>query len=254
MDKNNSENRSFEGSLKGTKAFNKIRNCFESMERDRDFMLKVGDLRKMLNLPKSGLLFPENKKKALENQSRIFSKLSEKNKIYYWRASADILNNYSLDIFGDVLEYYIMYGSIEPFIIFGSVKFAQVFDLQEIFSEEHYGKIDPMRIGNLEEVCDKLPIAILINPYMSQRDIVDFIKKTYEDWILPIQEDYKSKDTPVGKARKKSSFAKERNEFIIKNNDKPAREIMTLVREKFGKAIDYTYINKIIRDDKNLRN
>lgn len=255
MKENSPQNKSFENTLRETQAFKKIQCCFESMEQNKSFMARIKELRKSIGLNIKGLPAPRNSGIISNDYSIIFSKLSEKDESTYYDKVAIIANEYNLEIFGNVLEYYILYGSIEPFIRFGSVNIAQIFDLQEIFYDD-YKRINPFssRIGELENTQGELPIVILINPYMSQRDILDFIKKTYKDWIEPIQKDYKNENTPLGRARRKSSFVKKRNEFIFKNKNKPASEIVSLVNSKFGQLLDYTYINKIIRDEESRRN
>jgi len=97
------------------------------------------------------------------------------------------------------------------------------------------------------------PIAIRISPYASRRDIADFIGKIYTTEIKPLQDKYNNKKIRIGKIKTKNNFVKRRNEFIYENRDKPRIEIQKLVKNEFGRTLDYEYISKIISEVKRKR-
>jgi hypothetical protein len=102
--------------------------------------------------------------------------------------------------------------------------------------------LDPIE---LEPWSYSHPIVIRVTPYASQREIIDYIKKSYNRLIKPIQESYKL-DVPIGKIRKKKPEIQERNKFIYENKDLPRKEIARLVAEKFNQFLDYGHIGKVI--------
>jgi hypothetical protein len=103
-----------------------------------------------------------------------------------------------------------------------------------------------------EEVIDKYPIAILIHPYMTERDIIDLVKKTYKSDIEPLQKKYRKENITLGKSRKKSRKIAERNKLIYDNRNKPISEINTIINTKYGKLLEHSQIRKIIKDQEKL--
>lgn len=94
--------------------------------------------------------------------------------------------------------------------------------------------------------AEMLPIAIQFTPYATQRDLIDYIKLAYKTDIEPLQKKYRRDDVLIGRKRRRDGRILERNRFIYENRHLPAKELMTLVAEKFGKVLDYTYIRTII--------
>ncbi|MCF7843668.1 hypothetical protein K9M47_02090 [Candidatus Gracilibacteria bacterium] len=142
-------------------------------------------------------------------------------------------------------------------------------DLYSVFGEPEYGMVDVLDISDLldptlegktyedavnyfKEITYGKPVAILINPYASERNILDSIKKIYKTSILPIQNLHKNQSIKIGKIKKKDPIIEKRKDFIYKNKDLPRKEIMLMVTDKFGKGyeLDYANIGKIISLEK----
>lgn len=233
-----------------TNAFKKIKKAIETLEKDAAFIKGISELRLKLKINQRGLPLPKDQDDFFNSKLEIFSKQNSFDENNFYDALYAIEEKYGLNFIGDLLEYYVLYGSLEPFEKFGHVSIASVYDLKETLSNENNAPGDP-DINILSEYFQTdLPIAILINPYMTREDIINFVETMYTPWIKPIQLKHRKNNTPVGKARKKSDFAKERNAFILKNKDKSAKDIMSLVSDKFHQSLDYTYIQKILRDEK----
>jgi hypothetical protein len=91
----------------------------------------------------------------------------------------------------------------------------------------------------------EFPIAILISPYASIRNISDFIKKNSLA-IKKIQEKYRNKENKIGHIKTKNPKKQERNQFIYDNRKNLSiLETKRLVDEKFGECLDPEYIGKI---------
>lgn len=106
----------------------------------------------------------------------------------------------------------------------------------------------------LSKITKKYPIALLINPYVSQRDIVDYVKKFYKYSIFPFQKELRNDKIMLGKVRKKNNTVRKRNDFIFRNHLLPVKKIQSLVADKGFGVLEYTYINKIILTEKKNRN
>ncbi len=109
----------------------------------------------------------------------------------------------------------------------------------------------PNEPKELESWSYSHPVIIRVSPYASQREIIDYVKKFYVQYIKPIQERYKDNDVNLGKIRKKKTFITERNDFIWENRNLGPKKIMKLLGDKYGwddrnKIIDYAHISKII--------
>jgi hypothetical protein len=167
---------------------------------------------------------------------------------------------YGLHIFGEAFDFLLYYNSVEPMKEIGYSHFAGVYDLVNLSSLErkYLGTKEEIdRHTGLfirSEIAPITPVAILVNPYMSERDIIDFVKKTYKSEIEPIQKNYRKKHIKIKDARTKSKKKQSRNDFIYENRNLPIAELTTLVSETYGQILDYTYIQTIIRKEKEKRN
>lgn len=108
--------------------------------------------------------------------------------------------------------------------------------------------------SDIREEFENKPVLILINPYNSERDIIDFIKKNYRTKIKPIQDRYVNTSLGIGKTRKKNPKIKEIHEFVRENSKVKIKELMGVVNKKFNKNYDYTHIQKIKKTQKEKQN
>ena len=105
----------------------------------------------------------------------------------------------------------------------------------------------------LDNIADSFPLALLISPYATGRDIIDFVKKKYKTQIEPAQSAYKWTGINIGKVRKRNLSVQERDLFICKHKHLPTKRIVSLVADEYGEVLDYTYVNKIITEKCNRR-
>jgi hypothetical protein len=170
----------------------------------------------------------------------------------YRDALLQFAKKYGLDLFwADVLECYIFYNK---FVIDTMSSMISVEDIGELYRGQfpYPGEAE----GNkkiIETMSENFPVAIMLNPYVSQRDIIDYVKKTYKVSILPKLLWYRNNKIRLGTARRKNSRVKARNKFIFDNRNKSKKEIVRLVAEKFGEYLDYTYIARIIKEEEGHR-
>ena len=94
------------------------------------------------------------------------------------------------------------------------------------------------------------PIAVFVNPYASQRDLIDYIKKTFKAEIEPLLKPYRKPEVKIGKRRKRNDRVQARNRFIRANAHLPYKEIVRIIADNTGEVLDYTYIAKIVGSKK----
>lgn len=140
---------------------------------------------------------------------------------------------------------------------YGSMTLFKVVDLKNFLDEtrlpiENGVEIMPMkdRLARLRYETGKHPFAILISPYANEREIVDYVKKTYNLAIKPVLDKYKNPKVKLGILRKRNATKKARNKFIYENRNLSTKELAHLVAEKFEDILEYTHINKIIKEEK----
>lgn len=102
-------------------------------------------------------------------------------------------------------------------------------------------------IGN-DSYEKEYPVLIAINAYASRQDVLDFIKKNFTKGIFPKLKEYKDDKIKIGKIKKRGKAS--RDNFIFSNRNLKYPEIDLLQKEKFGKALGYDYVGKIIRKTK----
>jgi hypothetical protein len=99
------------------------------------------------------------------------------------------------------------------------------------------------------------PIAIRLSPRASERDILEYVKATYEKRIAPLQNKYRNEEVKIGKFKRRKSSIIERNEFIYQNRNLPRKAILEMLYKKYGfdLEMDEGYMGKIISMEKKRR-
>lgn len=259
-------------SQRNSQAFKKFINYTETLKDDPAFMSELRWFRNyhvgydtLKPIPENGLPFPKDKENHTNNTMAYAYMMNEKGDDYlnfqdFQDKKYAFEKKYGLDIYGDAFEFLLFYNSVEPMKELGFSWFATVFDLVSMtkndFLNLYKTKEEKDRNTGLfirSELAPKTPVAICVNPYMSERDIIDFVKKTYKTAIEPIQERYREKHIKLKGSRTKSKKKQSRNEFIYKNRHLPIKELTSLVTDEYGKVLDYTYIQTIIRKEEEKR-
>lgn len=223
--------------VKNTKFVNKLYKYLETLKRTDWFMSAIDEAREKCHIPKDGL-------KGRVNNRREYEKIAKKLRILTDDQPnslfAHIKQKSGLDIFGEAFEFFLIFGDLENFKKVGSLDYAYCIDALFFLKSELLVEYVLMDMAKLN------PIAIMINPYMSQRDIIDYVKKAYLKGIKPIQERYENKFINIGRVRIKSEEITRRDNFIWKHKNRPKREIALLLRENGFEVIDVGLIGKIL--------
>jgi hypothetical protein len=260
---------------RNSQAFLKFINYIETLKNNPAFMSELRLLRSYYvdynnesnPFPLEGIPLPQDKQEHLENSMRYHpnpeTHPDEKLQLGYvefQKKKEAFAEKYGLDIFGEAYDYILYYGSVEPMKEQGFMWFAEVFDLIALshIDEEKLGGLDDQKrlfwALVKSEIAPNTPVAICIHPYMTERDIIDFIKKTYKSSIEPIQKKYRKVNIKLRDVRTKSKKKQSRNAFIYEHRDMPIMTLTSLVSKTYGKILDYTYIQTIIRKEIEKRN
>ena len=79
------------------------------------------------------------------------------------------------------------------------------------------------------------PLLIHVSPYASERDILDFIRKTFNPEMARVLTQYKKGDVKIGKYRKRNKTVRERNQLLKEKGGRSDKELAKIAREKFPK-------------------
>ncbi|MDD4804851.1 MAG: hypothetical protein PHN69_06835 [Candidatus Pacebacteria bacterium] len=232
--------------IETTESYRKTLNFIKSLIEDPIFQKNILKLREKYKLPNIGL---SDKKYGISSTGTKFIEFPKKlNHTNFSEDVKKLSKNFGLDfLWSLMIENYVVYNDLDISIFTSPI---DIIDINSYFETDFSGKYgEDLRRSLLEYLKDTAvthPIAILINPYASQREIIDFIKKMYKFKIKPLQEVYKNPDIKLGKIREKKECTTLRNNFIYQHKHLPRKEIMRLVTDKFGETLDYGNIGKII--------
>lgn len=233
----------------------KIWNYLAGIAEDPEFQKKVRECRSKHDIPLAGhkdIVYDL----PFENSTEIkFFRLPEHlvNNDAYFHDVSVLTEKIVLDfMWFDVIGMYVAYNFWEDTSWWG-----KTFDISDSHSDidmlssltedvEMYK--DYMRVR-----ANSYPVSILVNPYASQRDIIEYIKKNYRRHIFPIQEKYKKEGVKIGVIRKRKSSVRKRNDFIYEHRKLSKKELTSMVAENFGEIMDYTYLAKIIANEEKKR-
>lgn len=235
---------------KTTAGFKKMESFILDLPRNPSFLPTIKKIRKKFNIPENGHEYPKEYKDFFQITRNLF--ISEE----FMREIRSLSNSYGATASStQFFESYVLFGNIEAVSEYmHTPSVIEIVDMYSTFFTEKekdewkFSITD--KIKSLKLKSETNPIGVLIHPYMSQRDVIDAIKKSYKLQIEPIQKKYRKEQIMLGKVRKKSSRVEARNKFIYENRTLPREKLSMAVREEFGDVLDYTYFHKIIKEER----
>lgn len=214
----------------------------KSLTEDSTFMDKVFKIRKKYGLPKIGIKPTFERREDGETYEVPNFRPPEG-----FHEDLDTLaNDYKIrDPFDSNLWDFVVYNDTDSEWYYD---YREIVDLRSMLGEPE-SKVRMINIEDMRRYAKDYPVAILIDPYSSQRDIVNFIRTTFYSDIEPLQNKYRDPNLNIGRVRRKNSRVKERNDFIDKNSQSMGINKLTqAVNKKYGESLDYTYVRKILKD------
>lgn len=144
--------------------------------------------------------------------------------------------------FVEILEDYLFYNKLfltpEP----NGHNLCYVIDLKT--------KRDSLGSELTDKDIENYPVALLINPSTSKRDILDFVEKLFKTAIRPLQEKYKKPNFKIGSVKKTRPDIRARNKFIYENRNLPVKEIRRLLWSDKHLVLKSKDISKILSLEK----
>lgn len=225
-----------------TQGQKKLRIQFERLVETESFKTEVERVRRILNLPRNANLIGTKEFEAeYEREVRALEKKAPASNKRLSRALRDhiLYNKLSFDDLGDVCE-----------IIGASSELEQYF-----LNENPDSRIQKPTDFN-DEVAyflKRYPVSVRIHIGASQNDVVDFIKKNWQE-INDSQKFFaEGKRSPL-KSSKTRTNKKERDKFIYEHRNMPRKALAKLVRETFkGETLDNNDVGKIISIEEKRR-
>lgn len=146
--------------------------------------------------------------------------------------------------------------SIKPYILRGKPRFPSIraphgfcvaYDLYARLTAkcEEYDLTREIRYDSLVEDTKHRPIAILISPYASGRDVVEFIKKSYRQKIEPCQLQYRRHNISLGRNRIRVNENMAIYELILAHPKLPRKTVQQMIKKRAGKTVSLKYISVI---------
>ncbi len=231
---------------------------FEEFVRKEEVVNFVKELRKELNLPLEGIDFTKEDEEALTGRIEILMytpervvKLSQSTNENRALQACNIFTreqSRSSIYISTLLRFYVFFNKTMDLVMKISDHYNDYLRIEYLPSELS-GRSKEHFYDHYDAVSKKNPVALLIDPEVSQRQIQDFIS---HNWTTI--RSYREKKPVITYKRKKSKI-QERNDFIYQHRDLPRREIMMKVTDKYGPdgVIDYAYVGKIISLERKKR-
>lgn len=236
--------------IEATSSYKKTMNYIEGLLEDSSFQKEVSKLRKKYKLPEKGL--PKTMYDEFNGKKYIrFPELVADGNLY--SEAIELCEKYALDLmWSSIFENYVIYNNIDIDTDGNPIDIA---DFGYLMNGPFQYEGEEDNIGYFKNTAKTHPVAIFINPYASQREIIDYIKKLYKISIKPIQDSYRNPKIKLGRVKKKKAGIKDRNDFIYQNRHLPSKTIMRMLYDKYGPSLemDQGYIGKIISMEKKKR-
>ena len=267
-DKNNKQ-KLIDEVLRETQVFKKLLNYGERLINDEEFLSELVWFRKHWGhketgelMPLGGLPLPDCDSDKIHHHYIRLLNIEEDdylNQEEYEERQEKLETEYGLNFYGEAFDYLLFYGTLKPMFDMGCCAFLKVVNLsqetdlekKDIFGGE---KTIETFYESMTGYAEDTPIAILINPFMSQNDIIDSIRKTYKSVIEPEQKSFNRYKISVDKTRASSQKNKQRDEFILKNSEMPIIELTSEVNKRFrkeGDYYDYSYVQSLLTKEIN---
>jgi hypothetical protein len=234
-----------------TKGFGKLWQYLRAIVESDEFQKRILGLRERYRIPKEGFETPADRpwthpietwefsgkhpeQRALMSEIRVITK--------------NLCREYSLlprdwaGVFEDYLFYNRLFLNLEP----SARNLCFVADATT------------NRDGVGHEIDDDdrraFPVVLHINPYASERDVIDYVKKVFKPEIESVQNAHKKADVKIGKFRKRKESVRKRNALLYKNRHSSNKQAAKLAREQHPDApIKASSVGKTIEREKKRR-
>ncbi len=232
--------------LADSSAYKRVWNYFLYLAKTDDFIEVISKLRMKYRIPPQGYSLPGVHFGKPDEWRSITDPLAERK---FDKEIRKICSKFGLHFvpWEDNVLHYVFYNEIFQFLNEAHSRVLCIHEDTWCLKDEPFPE-------DMREADDKFyPWSIRYSPYASERDIIDFVRRTYKREIKPAQEHYIEKNHLPNIARFRKRTAQERDDFIYQNRNLTQKKIRVLVKEKFNVSLDYPYIGKIISRERKRR-
>lgn len=240
------------------KKINKLVNPLDDFIDSDYFQGEVKILRKKWGIPKNGFPMPAKVKDNMSKYEYGIFYTPEK----LLAVKSEALKPINLAIKGISRQFPIHDITIDAIVkiyLFHNKKIFQLLDdtIDEVNLcriEEIKGQIEEFEsLSGAENTLEILkrkfkdyPVVIKLHPDISQRELIEYIKRNWHIITNLHLGQYKNKNSILGKTRRRDQQIQKRDDFIYKHKKLPRRQIAMLLNKKFDEFLDVGHIGKII--------
>lgn len=199
------------------------------------FITEILKLRKKYNIPEKGFShgYSYDENISLTEEPFLFlpaeikkdSKISKKNLAKNIRSDINDLLKDTIEpvtVFtASVIAYYLFFNEISFDFNEKIINFYNKYGLQEVIDFDWAEEAQ----GSPKELFKEKPVAILLHPETTQRDLLDFIKKNFNKDIKPLLEGHKTKGLYKNIKLKEKDKLKKVKKLIAQNPNSTANQI-----------------------------
>lgn len=231
-----------------TQGFKKPWLALKAILKTDTFQKTIGGLRDKYKVPPGGFRVTENpwthppKEWDFYHKDDFWKRMRVLERIRHELEATCLEYGFPPKDFVNVLEHYLFYDrsfiTLEP----NSHNLIYVTDLAT--------RCDSLGRELTDVDIKTHPVALLLSPYVSERDLLDYIRKIYTTEIRPIQHKYRKPGSEIGRHRTKKLSIQKRNEFILRLRDRRPKEIKKLLWEKLHTTMKSGHISKVLSLEK----
>lgn len=239
--------------MKFSKSEQKLINYIDEFIETDDCQRKINGIRKELEIPETGLVLNgvSNNLKNLTNYilGDILHEIGAPKLKILNLSMNELLKSFPIldGAISNFFRIYILFNKKE-YKLFNEgldiTGLCKVEDINEFISEWQFIAPPDKALEIIKKNFISYPVVIKLNPAISQRALISFIKEHWEIIEVYLKLN-RTKETKLGKIKKKNENISKRDEFIYQNRDKSGKELGRLVKEQFGESLPYEYILKI---------
>lgn len=253
------------------KSAEKLKNYLETYTRERYFTDRVLQIRKDIGIPENGIPFAKDS--FFDNFENWLGMLLS---IQYNGKNYKTIGGFTAPIYNDLLIPLPKIYKFHAIILFFNIYILYNERCYKVFEKEMYGnnhgttKIINFRNEciDIEGCCDcrlkvsenymnetskEYPVLIGISPFATQNEVIDLIKKRWDDLqeimkklamnkhIEPFEEDKRQ----MSKVRGRENLSKEIEDMVYENRNLPLKKIGVIIKQRIGAFLDSGEVGKI---------
>lgn len=253
------------------KSEDKLKNYLEAYTREKYFTDRVLQIRKDIGIPDNGI--PFQKESFFANFENWLGMLLS---IQYNGVNYKTFGGFITPVYNDLFKPLPKIYTSHVMVLFFNIYILYNERCYEVFGKEIYGNYHgTTRIINfrneyremdgccdcdlkvsenyMKEVSEKYPVMIGISPYTTQNEVIDLVKKRWDDIRKTLKdfvtdeniESFEEDTKRMSKIRSRETLSKEIEDMVYENKNLTLKKLGALIKEKTTVLLDPGEIGKI---------